>query len=176
MPYIGNASWHRCRRHLALGLHSRDSDWLRTQAKTKKRLRQSSKINQWQNLKKRQMKLKFVLVYFNVWNVFEVIYAPTSMCFSLFVSLSPPSFFFPLKKKKNIWELIGFPGFAARHCDWSLKRWICWLAGHEFDNRRGKGRKISPCTQSKRVSHWQIWRPRAKSPLFPDLVPDFQVR
>lgn len=33
------------------------------------------------------MKLEFVLVYFNVWNVFQVIYAHVSMCFFLFVSL-----------------------------------------------------------------------------------------
>lgn len=46
------------------------------------------------------MKLKFVLVYFNVWNVFEVIYAPAAMCFSLFVSLSLPSPpFFKTEKK-----------------------------------------------------------------------------
>lgn len=67
------------------------------------------------------MKLEFVLVYFNVWNVFQVIYAPTSMCFFLFVSLFLSLyffFFFSLKQeKKNIWELIGFPGLAARHCN-----------------------------------------------------------
>lgn len=49
------------------------------------------------------MKLEFVLVYFNVWNVFQVIYAPTSTCFSLFVSLFLSSTFFSsLKQEKSI--------------------------------------------------------------------------
>lgn len=48
------------------------------------------------------MKLEFVLVYFNVWNVFQVIYAPASMCFSFFVSLFLSFHFFPsLKQEKK---------------------------------------------------------------------------
>lgn len=52
------------------------------------------------------MKLKLVLVYFNVWNVFQVIYAPASMCFSLSLSLclslSPLPFFFLRTEKKYL--------------------------------------------------------------------------
>lgn len=117
---------------------------------------ESSKINQWQSFTKRQMKLKPVLVYFNVWNVSEVIYAPTWMYFSPFVFLSPLfhflGFFF-FNRKKYIWELIGFPGFAARHCNWSLKRWICQLAGHAFDNMRGKEWRTPPARRAKVCSH-----------------------
>lgn len=114
------------------------------------------------------MKLKFVLVYFNVWNVFQVIYAPASMCFSLCLSLSLPSLFFSLKQgKKNIWELIGFPGLAARHCNWSPKRWICQWAGHEFDNQERKGRNISLCTLSKRGVTLAEPAPGGQGPPFP---------
>ena len=33
-----------------------------------------------------------------------------------------------------ILQLIGFPGFAASHCNWSLKRWIYCLDRQNSDN------------------------------------------
>lgn len=60
------------------------------------------------------MKLKSVLVYFNVWNAFEVIYAPASMYFSLSLSFFPPFFFF-LTEKKNKIKIGGVNWISRLH-------------------------------------------------------------
>lgn len=46
-----------------------------------------------------------------------------------------------------ILQLIGFPGFAASHCNWSLKRWIYRLDRQNSDNLQRKIKENSPYTE-----------------------------
>lgn len=104
-------------------------------AKTKLEPRLNLSITGFKKRKRRQMKLKFLLVY--------LMCRTLSSWFMLWLQCIFHFLF--------ILQLIGFPGFAASHCNWSLKRWIYCLDRQNSDNLQRMENK------RKQLIHGALW-------------------